>query len=143
MWRFDRICGFVWVSLLAACAQDPAHKASQQSADAQLNAAQRRVIGRHMRTCWIATEQASGGLYGDSEGMRPAPDVLLDVTTDATGTVRKSVVAPENKSDMSNTAYAKFVARAIAATLDQACATLPLPAKLLGQEQTFVMEVAE
>ncbi len=143
MRRAQLVWAYGLLLALAGCAQDPVYKASHQSADAQLTVAQRRAIGRHVQACWVASEERSGGMYGDPEGMWPVPDVLLDVTTDASGTVRQAVVAPENKGDMNNASYAQFVKRAIAATLDPKCTALPLPPALLGHEHMFVAEVSE
>jgi hypothetical protein len=43
---------------------------------------------------------------------------------------------------MSNPLYYAFTQRAIAVVLNAQCATLPLPADMLGQNQTFTLEFA-
>ena len=93
-----------------------------------LTAAEHADILHHIRPCrWIDSEAAATAGFS----------VLLQVVTDATGTVRMAEVAPQNIGDMSNPLYFAFTQRAIATVLNFQCATLPLPSKMLGRNQTF------
>ncbi|HYP62566.1 MAG TPA: hypothetical protein VEQ16_01690 [Acidocella sp.] len=102
-------------------------------ANSGLTGPDRAAIGSHVRPCWNVDSEAEG-LSGFS--------VLLQVTTDATGTVRVANVDPKNTGDMSNPLYFAFTQRAIAAVLNAQCATLPLPQNMLGQNQTFSFQFA-
>lgn len=97
-------------------------------ANSGLSGPDRAAIGNHVRPCWGVDAQAQG-LSGFS--------VLLQVTTDGTGTVRIANVDPKNTGDMSNPLYYAFTQRAMAAVTNAQCATLPLPKEMLGQNQTF------
>jgi outer membrane biosynthesis protein TonB len=88
----------------------------------------RAAIGNHVRPCWnIDGEAQNVGSFA----------VLLQVTTDAGGTVRVAEVSPNNTGDMSNPLYFAFTQRALAAVLNAQCATLPLPPNMLGSNQSF------
>ena len=101
------------------------------TANSGLSGPDRAAIGSHVRPCWNVDAEAEG-LSGFS--------VLLQVTTDATGTVREAEVSPDNTGDMSNPLYYAFAQRAIAAVENYQCATLPLPSNMLGQNQTFTFQ---
>ncbi len=101
---------------------------TNSTANSQLTGPDRAAIGSHVRPCW--------GIDSQAQGVNTF-SVLLTVTTDAGGTVRVAVVSPDNTGDMSNPLYYNFTQRAIAAVLNAQCATLPLPANMLGQNQTF------
>jgi neural Wiskott-Aldrich syndrome protein len=98
-----------------------------------LSGPDRAAIGSHVRPCWNVDAEAQG-LSGFS--------VLLQVTTDATGTVREAEVSPQNTGDMSNPLYNAFAQRAIAAVENYQCANLGpyLPSSMLGQNQTFIFQ---
>ncbi len=141
--RAPVVWGMLAMAGLAACAKDPVQQAVDQSDNLQLSDAEQIAVGQHLRKCWYASEQASGGMWGDDGAMRPIPLVLLDLTTDAGGTVRKAVVAPQNTGDLHNASYAHFVQRAITVALAPECATLPLPPAMLGHEHEFVVTVED
>jgi hypothetical protein len=64
--------------------------------------------------------------------------VLLTVTTDASGTARMAVVAPDDAGRVAgNPRLRVFSERAIRAVLNPQCANLPLPPALLGQNRQF------
>ncbi len=98
------------------------------TANSGLTGPDRAAIGNHVRPCWSVDAEAQG-LNGFS--------VLLQVTTDPTGTVREAEISPQNTGDMSDPLYYAFTQRALAAVLNAQCATLPLPSNMLGQNQTF------
>jgi hypothetical protein len=94
-----------------------------------LSAAQRGAIGDYVRRCW----STDPGML-DLDKM----EVLLTVTTDGTGVVRRAVVAPEDAGRISsNMRLRVFSERAVRAVMDPNCANLPLPAPMLGQARTF------
>jgi hypothetical protein len=96
---------------------------------ASLTLAQRGAIGDFVRRCWTTDP----GML-DLDKMQ----VLLTVTTDASGVVRQAVVAPDDVGRVSgNPRLRVFSERAIRAVLDPACANLPLPQPLLGQTRVF------
>lgn len=98
------------------------------TANSGLTGPDRAAIANHVRPCWSVDPEAQGlSNY----------QVLLTVTTDATGTVREAEVSPQNTGDMHNPVYYAFTQRAIAALLNAQCATLPLPSDMLGHNQTF------
>ncbi|MEO8714536.1 MAG: hypothetical protein ABI369_05950 [Acetobacteraceae bacterium] len=89
-----------------------------------LSASERGAIGDHVRPCWTTDPGAL-----DLDKMQ----VLLTVTTDATGVVRRAEVAPADQERLSDPRLRVFSERAVRAVLSPACANLPLPAKLLGK----------
>jgi hypothetical protein len=97
-------------------------------ANSQLSQADRDLIGSHVRPCW---DIDSGAQNIDQLA------VMLQVTTDPTGTVRQAVVAPQDQDKMTDPVFAAFANRAIDAVMNVQCATLPLPSYMLGQIQTF------
>jgi hypothetical protein len=101
----------------------------QSDDTAALSAAQRGAIGDFVRRCW-ATDP---GML-DLDKM----EVLLTVTTDGGGVVRRAIVAPEDAGRVSgNMRLRVFSERAVRAVMDPNCANLPLPPTLLGQIRTF------
>ncbi len=88
-----------------------------------LTAEQRTAVGDHLRRCY---SQDSHMVHVDPDGVR------LVVTTDQAGTVRVARLYP-------GTINLILAERARRAVLDPACATLPLPAALLGTNHTFVL----
>ena len=94
-----------------------------------LSAAQRGAIGDYVRgagppirACSISTRW----------------QVLLTVTTDGGGVVRRADVAPEDAGRVGgNPRLRVFSERAVRAVLDPNCANLPLPPNMLGQARTF------
>ena len=65
-------------------------------------------------------------------------EVLLTVTTDASGVVRRADVAPQDEGRVnSNMRLRVFSERARRAVMDPNCANLPLPPNMLGQVRTF------
>jgi hypothetical protein len=94
-----------------------------------LNASQRAAIGNYVRRCW----STDPGML-DLDKMQ----VLLTVTTDGSGVVRRAVVAPEDTGRVAaNPRLQVFSERAVRAVLDPDCANLPLPANMLGQTREF------
>jgi outer membrane biosynthesis protein TonB len=101
----------------------------QSTANTGLSEADRNAIGAWVRRCWTVDAGAQN---------EQSFQVLLQVTTDATGTVRVANIAPNNQGDMTDPEYFAFTQRALAAVQDYQCATLPLPSNMLGQNQTFL-----
>ena len=94
-----------------------------------LTFAQRGAIGDYVRRCWTDDPEAL-----DLDKMQ----VLLTVTTDSGGVVRRAIVAPEDVGRVSGDMRLRvFSERAIRAVLDPACASLPLPPAMLGQTREF------
>lgn len=94
-----------------------------------LSATQRGAIGDFVRRCW----STDPGML-DLDRM----EVLLKVTTDSGGVVRRAVVAPDDAGRVSgNPRLRVFSERAIRAVLDPNCANLPLPQPMLGQTREF------
>ena len=90
-----------------------------------LSASERGAIGDHVRPCWTTDPGAL-----DLDKMQ----VLLTVTTDASGVVREAVVAPADAGRVAADPRLRvFSERAVRAVLSPACANLPLPPKLLGK----------
>ena len=94
-----------------------------------LSAAQRGAIGDFVRRCW-ATDP---GML-DLDKM----EVLLTVTTDGSGVVRRASVAQEDTGRVAgNMRLRVFSERAVRAVMDPNCANLPLPPPMLGQTRVF------
>ncbi len=94
-----------------------------------LSAAQRGAIGDFVRRCW-ATDP---GML-DLDKM----EVMLTVTTDGAGVVRRANVAPEDTGRVAgNVRLRVFSERAVRAVMDPNCANLPLPPPMLGQTRVF------
>jgi hypothetical protein len=94
-----------------------------------LTLAQRGAIGDYVRRCW----STDPGML-DLDKM----EVLLTVTTDGSGVVRRAIIAPEDAGRVGgNPRLRVFSERAIRAVLDPACANLPLPQPMLGQTRMF------
>lgn len=100
------------------------------NANSGLTGPDRAAISSHLEPCW--------NYDGEAENVGSF-QVLLTVTTDATGTVREAIVSPQNTGDMSNPLYYAFTQRALAAVMNYQCADLGpyLPSNLLGQNETF------
>lgn len=97
----------------------------QSNDTAALTAAERGAIGAYVRRCWTYDPGAQG--VNDFQ-------VLLDVTTDASGVVRIANVAPSDLGRIdSNPELRAFAERAVNAVLDPRCASLPLPPSMLGR----------
>ncbi|MGA8197003.1 MAG: hypothetical protein WB902_26985, partial [Acetobacteraceae bacterium] len=94
-----------------------------------LTAAQRGAIGDFVRRCW----STDPGML-DLDKMQ----VLLTVTTDGAGVVRRAVIAQDDVGRVSgNPRLRVFSERAVRAVLDPNCANLPLPQPMLGQTREF------
>jgi neural Wiskott-Aldrich syndrome protein len=91
---------------------------------AALTSAERAAIGDHVRPCWTTDPGAL-----DLDKMQ----VLLTVTTDATGEVRAADVAPADQGRLADPLFRAFAERAVRAVLDPSCANLPLPPNMLGK----------
>ncbi len=92
---------------------------------ASLSVGQRGAIGEQVRRCWTTDP----GML-DLDKMQ----VMLNVTTDASGTARQAVVAPEDQAQVAaNPRLRVFSERAVRAVLDPQCAKLPLPETMLGK----------
>jgi hypothetical protein len=101
----------------------------QSDDTAALSAAQRGAIGDSVRRCW----STDPGML-DLDKM----EVLLTVTTDAGGVVRRAEVAQEDTGRVAgNMRLRVFSERARRAVMDPNCANLPLPQSMLGQVRTF------
>ncbi len=101
----------------------------KSTANSRLTGADRNAIGAHVRPCWTV-DAGAPGLDGFS--------VKLLVTTDAGGTVREAVVAPEDQGKMGDPFFNAYASRAVDAVMNAQCATLPLPPYMLGQTQQFL-----
>jgi hypothetical protein len=94
-----------------------------------LTLAQRGAIGDFVRRCW----STDPGML-DLDKMQ----VLLTVTTDGGGVVRRAVVADDDIGRVNGDPRLRvFAERAVRAVLDPNCANLPLPPPLLGQTRVF------
>lgn len=116
----------------AAAAASAASSASGVAAGdtSALDAAERGQIGAHVRRCWTYDAGAKGANKFQ---------VLLDVVTDAAGTVRMAKVAPADQARVdANPELRAFAERAVNAALDPRCANLPLPPKMLGAPRQLV-----
>jgi len=91
---------------------------------AALSVAQRGQIGDHVRECWT---KDAGALDIDKQR------VLLTVTTDGTGVVRKAEVSGDDTGRLGDPRFRAFAERAIRAVMDVRCANLPLPPTLMGK----------
>ncbi len=93
-----------------------------------LSADQIRSIGDAVRRCWSYDAGAR-----DADQLR----VLLEVTTDETGTARLVKISNEDAGKMSNPVFRAFFERAQRAVLSPQCANLPLPRSMLGQSRVL------
>ncbi len=93
-----------------------------------LSASQRGAIGAHVRECWTKDAGAQG---------LDQLSVVLNVVTDATGTVRIASVAEEDRAKLSDPMFQVFAERAVRAVRDVRCATLPLPSHMLGRNNNL------
>lgn len=109
----------------------PPPAATPASVPSGLSGADRDAIGNHVRPCWTIDAGAPG---------LSTLSVELMVTTDATGTVRRASVAPQDQDKMSDPVFNNYANRAIAAVMNYQCATLPLPSNMLGKPQTFMFD---
>jgi neural Wiskott-Aldrich syndrome protein len=91
---------------------------------AALSADARGAIGDHVRECWT---KDAGALDIDKQR------VLLTVTTDPTGVVRKAEIAGDDVGRLGDPRFRAFAERAVRAVMDVRCATLPLPRQMLGR----------
>jgi hypothetical protein len=90
----------------------------------ELTTVQRGAIGDFVRRCW-STDPA----MLDLDRM----EVLLTVTTDGAGVVRRAVVAQDDVARVNSNPRLKIMAqRAVRAVLDPNCADLPLPQQMLA-----------
>jgi hypothetical protein len=88
-----------------------------------LSAEQRGAIGDRMRACWTPDPKALG-----ADQMQ----VLLTVTTDASGVARLVIVVGADEGRLSDPVFRAFAERARRAVLDPRCANLQLPPPMLG-----------
>ena len=98
------------------------------TANSHLTAADRSAIANAVRPCW--------GIDAGAPGVSDF-SVLLQVTTDAQGTVREAQVAPADQGRLSNPVFAAFAQRAVDAVKNYQCAKLPLPSYMLGAPHQF------
>jgi outer membrane biosynthesis protein TonB len=101
------------------------------TANSGLAGADKNAIANHIRPCWSIDAGAPGV---------STFNVHLDVTTDATGTVRVATVDAQDQGKMGDPIYADYANRAVDAVLNVQCATLPLPPYMMGQNQNFVFD---
>ena len=99
------------------------------TANSGLTASDRNAIASEVQPCW--------GIDAGLPGVNKL-SVLLQVTTDQTGTVREAEVAPADQGMLSDPSYAAFAQRAVNAVKSYQCAKLPLPAYMLGSVHTFI-----
>lgn len=92
--------------------------------NAALSAAARGAIGDRIRECWTGDTAA---LDYDKQTAH------LRVTTDANGTIRDAQIIQAGGSTVGRA----FAERARRAAMSSQCATLPLPAAMLGSSHTF------
>ncbi len=104
---------------------------NKSTSNSRLSGANRDGIAAHVKQCFTIDAGAPG---------LSTFSVLLKVTTDATGTVRAAEVAPQSMGQMSDPVYAAYANRAVNAVMNYQCATLPLPASMMGQNQTFIFQ---
>jgi hypothetical protein len=96
---------------------------------AGLTAAQRETISNYVRRCW----STDPGML-DLDQM----EVLLTVTADSSGVVRRAVVSQDDVGRIrGNPRLHVFSERAVRAVLDPNCANLPLPPSLMGRTVTL------
>jgi hypothetical protein len=91
---------------------------------AALSADQRGAIGDRVREFWT---KDAGALNIDDQR------VLLTVTTDANGIVRKAEVTGDDTGRMADPRFRAFAERAIRTVLDPRVGQLPLPNNMLGK----------
>ena len=88
----------------------------------------RRVIGEHVRTCWVE----DGGVA------RPGNATFdIQVQVDETGTIRDARLTGADETARGDPRFRIFADHAVKALLDPRCATLPLPLSMLGRRQTL------
>ncbi len=104
---------------------------TKSTANSRLSGADRNAIGNHIRPCW--------GIDAGAPGVSSF-SVELQVTTDATGTVREATVAPQDQDKLSDPIFNAYAQRAVDAVMNYQCATLPLPSYMMGQPQTFLFD---
>lgn len=110
-------------------APDAGGNPNNSNATASLTAAERGAIGDKVRACWTIDSGA--------EGVQSL-QVLLTVTTDATGTARLAQVARADQGRVNaDPVLRAFAERAVRAVLDYRCSALPLPPALEGSAHTF------
>jgi len=100
------------------------------NANSGLSGPDRAAIASELEPCWNYDGQAENiGQYA----------VLMQVTTDASGTIREAEISPQNTGNMSDPLYYAFTQRALAAVTNYQCANIGkyLPSNLLGQNETF------
>lgn len=103
----------------------------ESTANSQLSGADKNAIAAHVRPCF----NIDAGAPGLSNF-----EVHLLVTTGPDGVVHEAVVAPQDADKMSDPIYNAYANDAMNAVQNYQCATLPLPASMLGQEQTFLFD---
>lgn len=101
------------------------------TSNSRLSGLDRNAIGNHVRPCWGVDTGALGEDHFS---------VQLIVQTDAAAIVHNAIVAPADQSKLSDFSFAAFAGRAIDAVMNYRCATLPLPASMRGQPQTFLFD---
>jgi hypothetical protein len=102
---------------------------NNRDATAELTSAERGAIGDKVRECWTIDSGAEG-----VQSMQ----VLLKVTTDATGVVRLAQVAPADQGRVAaDPVFRAFAERAVRAVLDFRCSAWPLLPTLEGEPHTF------
>jgi hypothetical protein len=95
---------------------------------ARLSEEARRVIGEHVRTCWV----------DDGTITRPANATFdIQVQVDETGTIRTARLTGADETARNDPRFRSFAEHALHALIDPRCATLPLPLAMLGRRQTL------
>jgi hypothetical protein len=101
------------------------------TANSGLSGADKSAIGSHLHPCF----QVDAGAPGIASF-----HVLLDITTDATGTIRVATIDPQDQGKLSDPLFNAYAQRAQQAAMNYQCATLPLPQSMLGSNQNFTVE---
>lgn len=104
---------------------------NQSTANSRLSGADKNAIGQHLRPCFNVDAGAPG---------LAAFQVLLDITTDAQGIIRVATIDQKDQSRLSDPLFNAYAQRAVAAAMNVQCATLPLPASMLGSNQNLTVE---
>jgi hypothetical protein len=97
-----------------------------------LTTEQRGAVADNARRCW----STDPGML-DLDRM----EVLLTITTDGAGVVRRAVVAQNDQARVNGNARLKiFAERAVRAALHPSCASPPLPQQILGRPNTITFQ---
>lgn len=109
------------------------HEKAEAERGPHLSAPQRGAISDYVRRCLPPDLTTTGG------GMQ----IMLSVTTDIDGVVRRASISPIDAARVkADPALRQFAERAVRAVVDPNCSHLPLPQAFLGQRQEFTFRVS-